>query len=149
LNELEQNIENLNPIFSSKISKTNIHNNYLEISRFVSRSDFTEAHIDFLLNRCQVVTFTLSNVSEAFQFFDSQNARGRDLDPHDLLKAYHLREFSVSDGHLKASTVANWENSDAEELVAYSLSICTASGGGQKAIRHATLARTIRVCSKA
>jgi hypothetical protein len=32
------------------------------------------------------MTFALTDVSEAFQFFDSQNARGRDLESHDLLK---------------------------------------------------------------
>ena len=36
----------------------------------------------------------LSDISEAFQFFDSQNARGKDLEAHDLLKAYHLREMT-------------------------------------------------------
>jgi hypothetical protein len=108
--------EMVNPSFESDVSKTNIHNNYLEISRIISRSDFTEELIDFLLNRCEVVTFTLNDVSEAFQFFDSQNARGRDLEPHDLLKAYHLREFSKKDESLKVSTVARWENSDTEAL---------------------------------
>ncbi len=106
----------VNPSFESEISKVNVHNNFMEVSRIVSRSDFTEGHIDFLLNKCQVVTVALNDVSEAFQFFDSQNARGRDLEPHDLLKAYHLREFSVSDEPLKAKTVAHWENSDTEEL---------------------------------
>lgn len=106
----------VNPCFKSVISKANIHNNYLEICRIVDRSDFTEDHIDFLLNKCEVVTFALNDVSEAFQFFDSQNARGRDLEPHDLLKAYHLREFSSDDEHLKARTVAQWENSETEEL---------------------------------
>lgn len=106
----------INPSFESDISKFNIHNNYLEISRIVSRADFTEEHIDFLLNKCEFVTFALNNISEAFQFFDSQNARGRDLEPHDLLKAYHLREFSESDSHLKANTVASWENSDTAKL---------------------------------
>jgi hypothetical protein len=106
----------VNPSFQSDISKANIHNNYLEISRIVDRSDFTEDHIDFLLNKCAVVTFALSDVSEAFQFFDSQNARGRDLEPHDLLKAFHLREFSAGDEPLKASTVARWENSETAEL---------------------------------
>ena len=106
----------VNPTFESEISKFNIHNNFLEISRIVSRSDFTEELIDFLLNRCEVVTFALNDVSEAFQFFDSQNARGKDLEPHDLLKAYHLREFSKSDEPLKASTVAHWENSNTDEL---------------------------------
>lgn len=114
LGELERQM--VNPAFESEISKINIHNNYLEVSRIVSRSDFTEEHIDFLLNKCQVVTVALSDVSEAFQFFDSQNARGRDLEPHDLLKAYHLREFSASDEPLKAKTVARWESSDTEEL---------------------------------
>ena len=106
----------VNPSFTSEISQKNIHYNYLEVDRIVSRLDFSEAHIDFFLNKCQVVTVTLNMVSEAFQFFDSQNARGRDLEPHDLLKAYHLREFSALDGPLKATTVAHWENSDAKEL---------------------------------
>lgn len=108
----------INPCFESEVSKFNIHNNYLAISRIISRSDFTEELIDFLLNRCEVVTFALNDVSEAFQFFDSQNARGRDLEPHDLLKAYHLREFSENDESLKASTVACWENSETDELAA-------------------------------
>jgi hypothetical protein len=106
----------VNPSFSSEISQKNIHSNYLEVARIVSRADFTEAHIDFFLNKCQVVAVALTDVSEAFQFFDSQNARGRDLEPHDLLKAYHLREFSPRDEPLKVATVARWENSDTQEL---------------------------------
>ena len=102
--------------FESTTSQTNIYNNYREISRLVSRAEFTEDHIDFFLHKCQVVTVTLNDVSEAFQFFDSQNARGRDLDPHDLLKAYHLREFSLHDEDLKVATVARWENSDTKAL---------------------------------
>jgi len=106
----------VNPSFTSEISQKNIHSNYLEVARIVSRADFTEAHIDFFLNKCQVVAVELTDVSEAFQFFDSQNARGRDLEPHDLLKAYHLREFSPRDEPLKAATVARWESSDTKEL---------------------------------
>lgn len=96
--------------FSSDISKKNLHENYQELKRLVSRSEFGEEHINFLLNHCEVVTFTLQDVSEAFQFFDSQNARGRDLEPHDLLKAFHLREFSENDIDSKARSVAHWEN---------------------------------------
>lgn len=104
------------PTFESDISKANIRNNYLEIERIVSRAEFDEERIDFLLNRCKVVTFTLTDISEAFQFFDSQNARGRDLEPHDLLKAFHLREFSPEETHLKSETVARWEESETAEL---------------------------------
>jgi len=105
----------IQPGFESEISQANIRNNYLAISRIVERADFAEESIDFLLNRCEFVVFELADISEAFQFFDSQNARGRDLDPHDLLKAYHLREFD-DDEQVKAITVARWENADSEDL---------------------------------
>lgn len=104
------------PIFKSDISKVNIHANYLEIARIIGRADFDEEQINFLLNQCEVVTFTLTDISEAFQFFDSQNARGKDLEPHDLLKAFHLREFSYHEDHLKRDTVSKWENSKTAEL---------------------------------
>jgi hypothetical protein len=58
----------------------------------------------------------LRKVSEAFQFFDSQNSRGRDLDPHDLLKSYHLRELNDEDEQSKVKTIANWESHDSKEL---------------------------------
>ena len=106
----------INPLFPSNISKVNIHSNYFEILRYVSRAGFTENHIDFFLNKCQFVTFTLTEISEAFQFFDSQNARGRDLEPHDLLKAFHLREFSDADEPVKAITVSTWEETETEQL---------------------------------
>lgn len=105
----------IQPEFVSEISQTNIRKNYLEISRIVERADFTEELVNFLLDQCEVVVFELHDISEAFQFFDSQNARGRDLDPHDLLKAYHLREFD-DDELVKASTVAHWENSETDVL---------------------------------
>jgi hypothetical protein len=105
-----------NPIFTSRDEQANLHTNYREIVRIISRADFTEDRIDFLLNKCEIVTFTLDDLSEAFQFFDSQNARGRDLEPHDLLKAYHLREFDDADEGMKAKTVADWESCQTEEL---------------------------------
>lgn len=120
-NDLKEQLDELKrrmaiPRFESDISKANIHANYLEISRIVDRVDFDEEQINFLLNRCEVVTFTLTDISEAFQFFDSQNARGKDLEPHDLLKAFHLREFSNQEGHLKKGTVSKWENCETAEL---------------------------------
>jgi hypothetical protein len=107
-----------NQQFESEISQRNLHQNYLEVKRLVSRHEFTENHIEFLLNKCEVVTFTLTDISEAFQFFDSQNARGRDLEPHDLLKAFHLREFSDVENELKGTTVASWESLESDDLAA-------------------------------
>lgn len=104
--------------FGSDTSKVNLHQNFGELKHLVSRTEFTEAHIDFLLNKCELVCFTLHDVSEAFQFFDSQNSRGKDLEPHDLLKAFHLREFSEQDQTLKEKTVAAWEDLKSDELKA-------------------------------
>lgn len=101
--------------FNSDISHYNIYQNFNAAKRIVS-VNFSEQDIDFLLNNCQVAVFILDDVSEAFQFFDSQNARGRDLEPHDLLKAYHLREFSAQEQYLKAQTVAHWESLDSAHL---------------------------------
>ncbi|WP_020394619.1 DUF262 domain-containing protein [Thiolinea disciformis] len=106
----------INPQFENDISKNNLYQNYLEISRLASRNTFDRDLIDFLLNKCTFVSFTLQDIAEAFQFFDTQNARGRDLAPHDLLKAYHLREFVEADEVLKSATVAHWENCQTEEL---------------------------------
>lgn len=118
LESLQVHVDNFmqNQRFESEISQRNLHRNYMELKRLVSRHEFTESHIDFLLNRCEVVTFTLNDISEAFQFFDSQNARGRDLEPHDLLKAFHLREFSEHEEALKGATVASWEMLESDEL---------------------------------
>lgn len=106
----------INPTFNSVTSQTNLHNNYRIASRTVSRPEFNEPTIDFLLNKCELVYFELNDISEAFQFFDSQNARGRDLDPHDLLKAFHLREFTEEDEPQKATVVSQWENTNSDEL---------------------------------
>jgi len=103
------------PSFRNEISITNIQNNYREIERLVASMD--EETILFLFNKCQFIKFVLSDVSEAFQFFDSQNARGKDLDPHDLLKAYHLREFGKSEEQQKVKIIATWENMETNELV--------------------------------
>ncbi|TMU14886.1 DUF262 domain-containing protein [Halomonas sp. ATBC28] len=106
----------IDPVFNNLISQKNLHTNYLAVSRIVLRAEFTEELIDFLLNKCELVFFELKDISEAFQFFDSQNARGRDLEPHDLLKAFHLREFTAGEEHLKAEVVSHWESSDTKKL---------------------------------
>lgn len=62
---------------------------------------------NFLLENCSVSVITMSQkrLSEAFQLFDSQNNRGKSLEPHDLLKAYHLRKEDTEDERI----VEKWE----------------------------------------
>jgi len=105
----------LNLSFTNDVSKTNIQNNYKVIERRIN--EFDEKTIRFFFEKCELVKVTLTDISEAFQFFDSQNARGKDLEPHDLLKAFHLREmnkFSTEEDRIK--TVENWENMNTEKL---------------------------------
>jgi len=101
--------------FTNLISLNNIRNNYREIARRVA--DFDIDTVNFFYEKCEMVEVVLQDVSEAFQFFDSQNARGKDLAPHDLLKAFHLREMSeVSTELERLHAVENWEEYNSEDL---------------------------------
>lgn len=102
--------------FVSTTSKANIKDNYQAIEQEIKKPEFQSEFIDFLLSSCEIVVVVLDEISEAFQFFDAQNARGKDLEPHDLLKAFHLREFSAKDGLLMGATVKHWEDTDTNEL---------------------------------
>jgi hypothetical protein len=103
-----------NPELPHPLSQKNISENYRFIEQRIHNLE--EETILFLLDKCEFVQFTLQDLSSAFQFFDAQNARGKDLEPHDLLKAYHLRAFSDRDEALKETVIAKWENTDTKKL---------------------------------
>ena len=81
----------------------NVINNYRTIERHIDnfsekdKKDEKEALGEYIKNHCELIVVITYDLSEAFQFFDSQNARGKELYPHDLLKAYHLREMQDVD----------------------------------------------------
>lgn len=70
----------------------------------------------FIRDRCELVRVETDDVDEAFRVFDSQNYRGKPLAPHDLLKAYHLREMRDETAAMKAAVVEIWESVKDEEL---------------------------------
>lgn len=101
--------------FTNLISLNNIRDNYNAIERRVH--DFDVSTVQFFYEHCKLVQVILTDVSEAFQFFDSQNSRGKDLAPHDLLKAFHLREMmEVSSEKERITSVNNWENLESHRL---------------------------------
>ena len=104
-----------NLIFDNPISQKNISANYETI---LSRKQEIKDQVfkDFFFHRCELVQVVIYDISEAFQFFDSQNARGKDLSPHDLLKAYHLREMQLVSESQKMSLVSQWEAIKPKEL---------------------------------
>ncbi len=74
---------------------------------------------DYIETQCELIVVITDNISEAFQFFDSQNARGKALYPHDLLKAYHLREMADVDERVTEKTVKDWECINQKDLASF------------------------------
>ena len=101
-----------------RMSQENLRRNYDVVEKLIDkpRSKPLEEYIDILLTKCEFVIVELSKLSEAFQFFDSQNSRGLDLHPHDLLKAYHLREFDPAEVACKAQAVQQWEQRNEKDV---------------------------------
>jgi uncharacterized protein with ParB-like and HNH nuclease domain len=95
----------------NEISVTNLKHNSVIVKQRLLALDpkALEAFAKYLLEHCTVVYIVLNDLSEAFQFFDSQNARGKALEPYDLLKAYHLREMDHESEHTKTEIIQRWE----------------------------------------
>lgn len=70
----------------------------------------------FIEKQCELIVVITNDISEAFQFFDSQNARGKKLYPHDLLKAYHLREMNDIGVEETEKVVKRWEDVNQNKL---------------------------------
>ncbi|MCL2128980.1 MAG: DUF262 domain-containing protein [Treponema sp.] len=103
--------------FSNKTSQFNINNNYRFIKDwFALKSDVYKTRIkDSFEKILEVVFIAVNNEQIAFQLFDSQNTRGKALDPHDLLKAYHLREMKNYPYDMQY-VVTKWEAFSSREI---------------------------------
>lgn len=104
-------------------SKFNVTNNFRALSRRIDtlksdikHTDKADEIFEYIKNNCELIVVITDDVSEAFQFFDSQNARGKKLYPHDLLKAYHLREMNDVDSTETEKIVKIWEDLDQKQL---------------------------------
>ena len=93
------------------ISLENLLHNAAHLKRRVERlnDDERKKLSNFFLEKCELVCVTLDDISEAFQFFDSQNARGKSLETYDLLKAFHLREMEHASTDEVNYCVEHWE----------------------------------------
>lgn len=100
----------------NKVTQKNINENYTFIEDwFKQKEDLREIFFQSFSDLLEVVLITVSDVSEAFQLFDSQNSRGKELEPHNLLKAYHLREMSGDLFEMKKAA-ENWDNTQSSEI---------------------------------
>ena len=106
----------LSAMFSDKVTLDNLHSNSDRIREWCYSVDdgVKEAFDKALSEVLEVVVLTVGELSEAFQLFDSQNTRGRELYPHDLLKAYHLRE--IHDKYDMQRAVLKWESKNPKSI---------------------------------
>ena len=114
------------PFLEQKVSDNeynmkNVMNNYRSLQRRLDplRDDRDHEIREleaYVKDRCEMIIVITEDLSEAFQFFDSQNARGKALYPHDLLKAYHLREMRSLDVQSTEQIVKMWEDLDQKKL---------------------------------
>ena len=106
----------LSATFSDKVTLGNLHSNSDRIREWCSSVDdgVKEVFDKALSEVLEVVVLTVGELSEAFQLFDSQNTRGRELYPHDLLKAYHLRE--IHDKYDMQRAVLKWESKNPKSI---------------------------------
>lgn len=116
---IDRLIKTFNNKFSSLETKKHLKTNYTAINdklREISDIREIEEIYKFLCSNCEFVIVILFDIGEAFQFFDSQNERGKDLEPYDLLKAYHLRAIKenydssqISIDSIETNAIADWE----------------------------------------
>ncbi len=117
-NEEYRNISKLFDAEYNELSTRAILDNLETINRKISEIDevVLESYIFYVLNDCTLVKIVTDSEQEAFQFFDSQNSRGKELAPHDLLKSYHLREMNDDSESEKVQIINLWENTSQKKL---------------------------------
>jgi hypothetical protein len=100
---------------SAGITKYNIHKNYAKLKNLVkselSNEEDKKYYLEYIQNECEFVKIVTDSQELAFQFFDSQNNRGKELELYDILKAYHLRNISASYSDINMA-VENWEKAE-------------------------------------
>ena len=66
-------------------------------------------YITYVFDMCDFVKIVVNDLTEAFQMFDSQNGRGKDLEAYNLLKAYHIRAMELESRDEKIRCDKRWE----------------------------------------
>ncbi|MBR3229830.1 MAG: DUF262 domain-containing protein [Bacilli bacterium] len=109
--------------FSNKETIIKIKENNLVINNWLNNKMNSKKIINYAIkNILEVLVVYVESLDEAFQMFDSQNSRGKGLNPHDLLKAFHLREaIAINLNNKKVMQIIgprikSWENRNPEEI---------------------------------
>lgn len=68
-----------------------------------------ENYFKYVFDSCDFVKIVVDDLTEAFQMFDSQNGRGKELEAYNLLKAYHIRAMEQESRDEKIRCDKRWE----------------------------------------
>ena len=100
-------------------TKQNIYRKYIYIKQWIEKHKINRVGFySFLLDNCSMVEIVSDDLSEAFQMFDSQNGRGKELEAYNLLKAYHLHAIDNEDSQIQITDEKKIIDRKWEEAVA-------------------------------
>ena len=93
-------------------SINNIKYNYSFIKEWLNENckGYESDYLKYVKESCEFVQIAVGDLSEAFQMFDSQNGRGKELEAYNLLKAYHIRAMEQESRDEKIECDKRWEN---------------------------------------
>lgn len=127
-NLLDENADSklLSHKFDHNTSIENIQNNV----RYFEEVQKKKGDKKLSLKNIHFITVTTPSLEDAFNFFDSQNTRGKKLENYDILKAHHLR-FIKSDT-LATACAKDWEIIEKDKSVGLGLLLETLLARGRK-----------------
>lgn len=97
--------------YNHSISFENIRANYQFIIEWLNLNiSNRRCFLDYIQNSCLFVEIDVKKLNEAFQMFESQNGRGKELEAYNLLKAYHIRAMQSSSKEEKVQCDKQWED---------------------------------------
>ena len=91
--------------FSAIRDNSNFISDWLKDKPIEWRENFSK----YLLENCRIAEIIVNDLSEAFQMFDTQNGRGKNLELYNLLKAYHIRAMEQNSQDEKIRCDREWE----------------------------------------
>ena len=99
-------------------SLLNVQRNYNTINSWLQDNGNTGL-LEHINTSCYVGLNTVNTLDEAFQVYEGRNTKGKELKPHDLLKAFHYRKMLNNYQKLRKSEkklIVNWEIIDESDL---------------------------------
>lgn len=99
------------PLCFGSESYDSIKNNYNFIGEWIKENiEYDkENYFKYVFEACDFVKIVVNDLTEAFQMFDSQNGRGKELEAYNLLKAYHIRAMEQESRDEKIRCDKRWE----------------------------------------